>query len=164
MNIDQAVARAHQADHDASIVEIELAKERSKAPASTGLPGIAIEEVASLREVSTTLDTDCIDLQNEVRLQEKNGRATYKTNASPDTELQHIRAESEQWNYDWYTAQAYQAHAEQGPSPGSQQQKEQHGPEQQHTETADHAQPSTKRSTCAGGGPPDDDDGDHHDD
>ena len=37
MNLDQAGARAHQAENDASIAEVELAKERSKAVASIGV-------------------------------------------------------------------------------------------------------------------------------
>lgn len=129
MHIGQAVARAHPAENDASVAEVELAKERSKALASMGLPGISTEEAANLKEVITTLEADCIDLQNEVRLQEKNCRANHKTTQSLETELQIIRAEFGQWNDDWYTAQYYKEHAEQGPSPSSHHKKEQHGPE-----------------------------------
>ena len=79
MNLDQAVARAHQAENDASIAEVELAKERSKAPAPVGLPGISTEELGNLKEVRTTLEADCIDQQKAVCFKEKNGRATYET-------------------------------------------------------------------------------------
>ena len=70
MNLDQAVARAHQAENDASLAEVELAKERRKAHAPVGSPGISSEEIANLKEVIATSEADCVDLQNDVRLQE----------------------------------------------------------------------------------------------
>ena len=98
MNLEQAVARAHQAENDAANAEVELAKERSKALAPMGLPGTSTAELANLKEAITTLEADCIDLQNEVSLKEKNCRAKDETIKSLETELQIIRAEFEPWN------------------------------------------------------------------
>lgn len=139
MHLDQAVARAHQVEKDASIAEVELAKEQSTAPASKGLPGISTEDIANLKEVITTLEADCIDLQSEVSLNENNCRATDKTITSLETELQIICVEFEQWNYDWYSAQEYQRHDEQGPSHSTHPKREQPGPEKQKHEKHGHA-------------------------
>lgn len=111
--LDNSIAAMNQAENDASLAEAALIEERSKNSTIEAQPDPPGAEIKSLRKMLKTLEADCIALQDELNEKEKMCHSRDRTIKYLEVELDNSRAEFDQWNYDWYSAQDYQDDEEQ---------------------------------------------------